>query len=481
MLHAALLLGLGLGADPSCTSAIEKGVEYKQPSHYAEVNASDAQGCCSHCGGDARCQAWFFKGSDVSKGIPCRLLDAPPTLRRNSSSFDAGLSPPPAPTPPPPPSPPPRRLSISGSKILDDSGAPIRLVGFNWQLGRTRDGEGAYMKSVLPAANVARIVGILWDNSANSNDCLTHAPPTFFKESCFEELDATVKAATEGGVWAILTLRSELGAGQNYDTDPMADVFHNGTLRAQMYAMWAHVAAHYASFDRIAAYEIMSEPRDKTVDPALVRAFYDGGCAAAAGADPRTPCMVGGRPYYKLWTFDGAQVVLPNRSNVIYTFDYFQPDGFGSSRVPAYGETYPCTAICKGWVNQCCPGGTLSGGGDSSANVTFDKTWSADNFERFALPLRAAYNVPIFMNQWGVGYGVGRVDPATGKSGGRYAFMADLAATLQRLDIGWAWWTWRGGGDVDWKDGSSEIIYDYSNGSVGVDTRAVQAFTPFMA
>ena len=149
--------------------------------------------------------------------------------------------------------------------------------------------------------------------------------------------------------------------------------------------------------------------------------------------------------------------------------------------MPAYQATYPCTAICKGWVEQCCPGGTTAGGGDVDANVTFNAAWSADNFARFALPLREKYRVPIFMNQWGVGYGVGRVDPATGKSGGRYAFMADLAATLQRMDIGWAWWTWRGGGGTDWKDGSTNIIYDFANGTVGIDTPAIAAFKPSMA
>lgn len=59
--------------------------------------------------------------------------------------------------------------------------------------------------------------------------------------------------------------------------------------------------------------------------------------------------------------------------------------------------------------------------------------------------------------------------------------MADLAATLQRMDIGWAWWTWRGGGDVGWKHGSSEIVYDFENGTVGVDTAAVAALGPSMS
>eukprot|EP00966_Prymnesium_polylepis_P108558 2513429-Prymnesium_polylepis.1 len=65
--------------------------------------------------------------------------------------------------------------------------------------------------------------------------------------------------------------------------------------------MWEHVAAHYAAFDRIAAYEILSEPRDKAIDADTVREFYEGGCAATRRGDVRTPCMVGNAPYYKLW------------------------------------------------------------------------------------------------------------------------------------------------------------------------------------
>ena len=189
----------------------------------------------------------------------------------------------------------------------------------------------------------------------------------------------------------------------------------------------------------------------------------------------RTPCMVGGRPYYKLWTFDES-VILQGRppNSVIYTVDYFEPDGFGSSKIPAYGPTYPCKTLCKGWVSQCCPNGTSLGGGDARANVAFDASWSASNFERFALPVRAKFHVPIFVNQWSVPYGVAR------SGGGRYEFMADLALTLKRFNMGWAWWTWRGGGDTDWKNGSTEIVYDYSNGSVGVDMRAIQALSPGM-
>ena len=56
------------------------------------------------------------------------------------------------------------------------------------------------------------------------------------------------------GVWAILTVRSEIAAGEYYASHPMSDVFHNATLSRMFYAMWSHVADHNRTFDRIAAY-----------------------------------------------------------------------------------------------------------------------------------------------------------------------------------------------------------------------------------
>ena len=225
---------------------------------------------------------------------------------------------------------PPARLTINGSKLYDPSGASIRLQGFNWQIGRTAPNDGALMKSLIPEANVARLVGVLWDNSVpkhtpSTDDCMTQTPPHYFNDACFGTLDPWVKSATDAGLWVILAVRSEIGAGQNYDTDPGSCVFRNSTLQTMLLAMWTHVASHYASFDRIAAYEILSEPRDKTISPSAVRAFYQAGCLAARAGDPATPCMVGNAPYYKLWKFIAKDVGLNDpllRNHVIYTFDY---------------------------------------------------------------------------------------------------------------------------------------------------------------
>lgn len=57
--------------------------------------------------------------------------------------------------------------------------------------------------------------------------------------------------------------------------------------------------------------------------------------------------------------------------------------------------------------------------------------------------------------------------------------MSDVAAELQRLGFGWAWWVFRGGGD-GWAHGSSEMVYEWSNGTIEVDQQAINAVAPWI-
>merc|ERR1711937_947417 len=47
------------------------------------------------------------------------------------------------------------------------------------------------------------------------------------------------------------------------------------------------------------------------------------------------------------------------------------------------------------------------------------------------------------------------------------------------MDIGWAWWIFRGGGS-DWSGGSSELVFQHPDGSLEVDQAAVAALAPYM-
>eukprot|EP00041_Stephanoeca_diplocostata_P027898 m.778831 g.778831 ORF g.778831 m.778831 type:complete len:397 (+) comp23273_c0_seq11:557-1747(+) len=394
-------------------------------------------------------------------GIACKLFASMPTKNITNLDFVSGAAPPAA--PPPPPS--TVRLHIQGHQLFDHTGSAVRLTGFNWPLEHVHPGDGKLMLRKLRGANVARIIGVLWDNSDSPTDCYTDTAP-YFKETCYGPLDAAVKAATEAGVWVVLTARCAFAAGQAYASDPMANVFHNSTLRNMLYVAWEHVAAHYASWDYIAAYEVLAEPRDKNVNASVVKEFYKGACAVVQSADPNTPCMVGPAPYYKIWHFT-SDILLPENPNVIYTFDYFIPPDwcFGASTMPTYPGTYTCAEMVGGepWTDLLCPHG-------SAATVNFTAEWNAQNFARFAAPILKT--APVFVNQWSVVHGV----PA---SNGRYTFMSDVARSLQHMGIGWAWWVWRGGGD-GWAHGSSEFVYQWTNGTIEYDDAAFAAVAPYV-
>ena len=82
--------------------------------------------------------------------------------------------------------------------------------------------------------------------------------------------------------------------------------------------------------------------------------------------------------------------------------------------------------------------------------------------------------VPLFVNQWSVVHGVRAAQ-------GRYQFMEDVAATLQKFDLGWSWWVWAGGGGATWAHGSSEFLYRFLNGTKMLDRGALEAVRNHMS
>ena len=59
----------------------------------------------------------------------------------------------------------PARLTVNGTKLLDPSGGTVRFLGFNWQIGHERPGDGSLLNRVAPGANTVRLVGLLWGNT----------------------------------------------------------------------------------------------------------------------------------------------------------------------------------------------------------------------------------------------------------------------------------------------------------------------------
>ena len=155
------------------------------------------------------------------------------------------------------------------------------------------------------------------------------------------------------------------------------------------------------------------------------------------------------------------------------TFDYFVPErwAFGKPPIDHYPGTYACEDLYPGWSATCCTGRR---GRTPSANLTFDARWNVDNLDEFALAVRQRTPVPLFVNQWSVVHGVRAAQ-------GRYQFMEDVAATLQKFDLGWSWWVWAGGGGATWAHGSSEFLYRFLNGTEMLDRGALEAVRNHMS
>jgi hypothetical protein len=196
---------------------------------------------------------------------------------------------------------PPLRITARGAELIDHAGRPVLLQGVNMYLewyrrfyGTTHSGSSAFdiphLRRAVPAANAIRFVGLLWNDAIKESDgleCSTDDPATGYldEQACMTFVDALVKQATEAGFWIILAARATYAAGWNPE-EASSDVWNDLELRERMYAMWRTVARRYKWTDRIAGYEIMSEPRTKSESQASVRDFLRGGCEVIHAEDP---------------------------------------------------------------------------------------------------------------------------------------------------------------------------------------------------
>jgi len=81
----------------------------------------------------------------------------------------------------------------------------------------------------------------------DTRDCRTDDAKTgYILQSCIDDLEAKVLAATDAGLWTILT------GGQSTMQaclSPAPNVFQNATLREQFLAMWKRVANHFKTLN----------------------------------------------------------------------------------------------------------------------------------------------------------------------------------------------------------------------------------------
>jgi hypothetical protein len=291
----------------------------------------------------------------------------------------------------------PPRLTVVDRAIVAPGGAPIVLRGYDWgQWDTMVTGDAAANRG--QGATVVRVVLRWWGTyKTPSVDAYDPNQPNqgYIETGHLTDLDATIKAATDKGLWVVVAIDSDHGQGSRTEADLGRDNFWTDpTMKARFIVAWKFLASHYASHVGIGAYEILPEPRpvDRAGNPLgddAVRAFYDELIGDVQPLAPTTPLVVGPNNGYDLARLQSAY--LANRTNVIYTGDYFVHP---TAQVPDPNE--------------------------------LDRIGYLTAFLQ-------ANPAPVWINQVAV-----RSDTPGGLTK-----VDSLLGTLAGIHVGWAWWTYR--------------------------------------
>lgn len=276
----------------------------------------------------------------------------------------------------------PERLSVSGANVVDPSGKPIVLRGYNW-------GHWGTVQPQDPGAHVAAGANSVriplrwwgeWKDDVDSRDPDEHNP-SHIKPGHLDLLDRTIEQASAAGMWITLFVDSDHGQGAGGRPD---NFWTNPVMKQQFKEVWQFLARRYKTKPYMGAFEILPEPKPVGQDDTHVRAFYDEMIGVIRGIDRRTPVVVGPNDNYSCSRLEGAHTTADPK--VIYTCNYF---------------------IFENPLNRI----------------------------RAITDFRTAHNVPVWINQVGI---EGCEDDAVAKEKAR-----DVLGAFQDNGIGWAWWTYR--------------------------------------
>jgi len=298
------------------------------------------------------------------------------------------------------------RLSVSEAQILDPSGTPIQLRGWNWgQWGSAQPQDAA--DNAAQGANVVRIPLRWWgyyDNQDANADPVTRVDsrsddePGHIESGHLRALDQMIHDAACHKLWVVLFLDSNCGqASATGDTaaycgtasDGNPANFTNSPSDVETFTqVWEFLVARYRDQPFMGMYELLPEPHlGCPTTPCsnwdAAPAFYAPIIKRVRAIDPSTPILIGPDGGYEIKQIATAHV--PDVSGLIYTGDFLD----GAAGHPEY--------------------------------------------IRYATDFQTNFHAPVFIQQ--VGSRKEDADP-------------DVRATtileaMNAAQIGWTWWTYR--------------------------------------
>lgn len=348
--------------------------------------------------------------------------------------------------PPPPPPPPllPARLTLSGSKMLGPDGTAVVLRGMNegtW--GEMRSTDAAAM-----AAQGARVVRVLirWWGLYGGTDVESRVDgsPGHFDPAHLAQFLKEIQWCIDAGLWVIPVIDSNCGQNglQNADMVSYCDPSgrypggHNFwtdlTQRQLFKEAWIHLAGLLKSYPNIAFYELLPEPlagRDSSYG-AVVSAFYQELMAAIedVAGDAHTPFLVGARDAYNINLCDEAYISTPRWANrVVYTGNLF-----------------------------------IRTNGTQATNLA-----SIDSRLGALSAMKAARNVPVFIQQFGV---------RSADDPGQFYLDAGLSR-MNAAGIGYTGWQWRQ--NTPSPDEYAVVLTDATTGADVVKTAVLAVYSSY--
>ena len=295
-------------------------------------------------------------------------------------------------------------LRVSGQQIVKASdGSPVMLRGMNWgRWGLAQPQDAA--DNVAQGANCVRIPLRWWGlYSGNVDSRQDGATATGGIDSAhLAILDQMIGWASSAGLWIILFVDSDCGQNGLQDADLTAYCDPRGTYpggnnfwtdpdeRARFIAVWKFVADRYKNTPGLGLFEPLPEPDPTTAGNADITQFYAEVTSAIRATAPGVPFLLGGRSYSLSLS---ASAYDADWTDVVYTGDLF-----------------------------------LNTSGTQAQNIQ-----NLSDRLQFLVSLRAARNVPIFVQQVGVQSGD---DPSQ-------VYLNAALSLLATNGVGFAWWLYR--------------------------------------
>ncbi|MFI6094687.1 glycoside hydrolase family 5 protein [Lentzea sp. NPDC051213] len=211
----------------------------------------------------------------------------------------------------------PARLSVSGAHVLDPSGQPIVLKGYNWGHWGTVQPQDPG-DHVVAGANSVRIPLRWWGVWKDGVDSRDTTAPGHISPSHLAVLDQMISQASANRLWITLFVDSDYGQGAGGHPD---NFWTKPEMKQEFKEVWQFLVRRYKSTPYMGAFEILPEPKPAGVNDDGVRAFYDEMIGVIRGIDRRTPVVVGPNDNYSCSHLEGAYTTVDPK--VIYTCNYF--------------------------------------------------------------------------------------------------------------------------------------------------------------